>query len=399
MRKMMAEWNPYENAFERLIQKTDTELCESIHLRLTGREADPEYNWSRNQEPPERFYEWACERGGEGFRKRFGNALRSMIDGCLNNAADPDRVDSISRLLYLAELIKAQEVAELLRQRLRNKGKLNLEVADEFLKMSPAPWAPSLLHQALGALSVIESTMSESDGPPRTFWEALHEYKKVNEKRIYRFASDLRLIALRALGRLNWKKALLDDLKHAIEAFLPKENQNRSEKSLTSDLAALISFFIHESKRQEQEARQKTFCRSGPTLVEEPYPLVPAFKLHAANRSLMSILENALLMLSRSGKVFEGESVGPDEWRVEYIRETMEEICGHAIGCNSIRARVQIAREVANVKQSALIDREPGALPDLLFSLRETQESHCGRSSQIVGFQLDPRQTLTGASV
>jgi len=340
----MTDWNPYENAYKRLVEKLDdeTELRSSILMRLTGREADPEYNWSRNQEPPEKFYIWANKRGDDAFRVKFENAISGMIEDCFESE-DPDRVDTISRLLYLAELIEARPVAKLLRDRLIKKGKISRDKAQALREMAPAPWAQTLLHQALGTLSVIESTLPKKEQSPFGFWEPLHEKTGSGVYAEYVFPPDLRLIALRAMGRVSWEKALKDNLKHAIDAFDPGKNHSITE------LAGLINFFIHQSKQQTKRDNQYGIIKSSPTLVAEPYPLVPGFLTHANNSEVIGMLRKSLIIISRSRKVFEGEKVSDKEWHDDYIREILEEIRGNHVKYESIRVRVRLTREAKKI--------------------------------------------------
>jgi hypothetical protein len=382
----MTNWNPYEGALTRLVAMSDEELRRYILQRLTGRATVPDYDISRNQESPEDFLIWANSRSNDLFRARLAAAVIDLASIHLNEygahsdrALQAEQIDILSRLLRVGEVIGAPPIAEFLRARLVTQGKLDLGFAKSLLAMAPAPWSESLLHQALGALSIIESQMGESPGRTRiAFWEPLlHEECLRGEG----LPLDLRMIAFRALVRMGWKAAIENHLAYVVPHFEPREGASQSElDAAVTELANLLSFLALESRRQEASADR--IARS-PTLIEEPYPLVPGFRRYANHGQLLLVLSQSLSLLARSHRVFKGEPVSPIEWRDLYVDAILDEIGGFPSSLRSIRARVEIAKIDAETAS------RPADLPllPLLYRRRQVMDRYAKRGALVPSVQ------------
>ncbi len=324
----MKSWNPYKDAFKCIAGKHEDELKRYLFLRLTGREANPPYDWTRNQEAPEEFLVWAATAGDESFQELFAACLKDMLDehltDWLNGTQGEERI--VSRLLYIAEVTQATGAALVFQKALLHEGRPKVDVLSRMHKAESVPWGETLLHQALGALSILESRMPRGERRARDpFWRPILDGRFEDQLGL---AKNLRFIALRALGRMGWKVALEEDLHHVLGEFDPAMQTGRGRNVIIRELATLINFFVQESKRQEGA---RTF-NPKPTLIENPTPLSKGFQRFATRKELHAVLEEALKLLCESPKPFDNDVIRQQQWKSELLPKILTEISGLGVG-------------------------------------------------------------------
>ncbi len=341
----MTSWNPYGDVLERVSRKTPEELKEYVFLRLAGREADPKYDWSRNQETPEEFLIWANSAGDEGFRQRLADCLRDILDEQLGDwlAGNPGGDRVASRVLYTAEVVRATSVTPVLQEALIEKGRPRRSALRRLLAAAPVPWGETLLHQSLGALSILEREMPRGERRARkSFWRPI----LVGPLELS-LPKNLRTIALRSLGRMAWRATMEEGLAYVIDDIDNERKAGRSEVVLVRELAALINFFVQESVHQEAA---RTFGGES-TLIEDPTPLVEAFCRFATRTELLAILKKALVLVASQPKAFGDAPSRQKEWVDVYISAILGEIL--ALGIGNVARRVRMGR-IAKRKQTSL---------------------------------------------
>ena len=351
-------WNPYSQAFEHMKKLSEEELKEYVFLRLTGREAEPEYNWSRNQELPESFLIWSYNADDPSFKRLFRKCIAEMLEAHASKIIQSDDRNEnmlfeesiFSRLLHLSYTLEIPDALQLLKELLIDNGKLNRGNAYRLFRAQPIPWDDSLLHQSLAALSRLDAKAKHPTADYQ-FWKEIFEGRLEEE---WNLPKDLRLIGLQSYARLNWSGAIAEGMPWIISGvFIPSITKGYNHEKLTRKLALLLQFFIEESKIQE--ADQLGGHRKA-TLLENPQRLVEAFRNTAGNRKLLRLLRDALQLLSNSRKLFGNNSETQHEWSNDFIPAILSTIVQPG---GSVLERIKMRRlsEVDPLKRLALLRR------------------------------------------
>ncbi|MCD4742174.1 MAG: hypothetical protein K8R67_06825 [Desulfobacteraceae bacterium] len=302
----MSEWDPYIIAFENIKCISVEKLQEYIFLRLTGREADPPCNWSRNQEAPEGFLIWANSAGNPDFQGKLLAALKNMVEKHIQEfiarPALPGSANILSRLFYISEMIQATNIVKILKQEIIKDGQIRIDVAKKLGNANIIPWGETLLHQTLSLLSVLEMLIeSPNKFEVKSFWIPI---LKRDEDRIKKnLPLNTCKIALKALGTENWKETIEKYFHYYVQHFLKNEiDQGQSELAVERELADTIYFFLLESKRQQEIFFY--ISRLTPTLFNDPTPLGISFQFFATEEKIITVLRGALKYLCNSPRVF-----------------------------------------------------------------------------------------------
>ena len=314
----METWSPYKEALARLVRMSATDLSKYILLRLTGREADPEYDWSRNQEAPEDFLLWANSVGGPPFRDLLRNCIKELLTEHMADwlgSRGQEREDVIvSRLVYLGEVGRIEQAVTVLQDSLVERGKLRLDSAQRLQSAGPVPWGETLLHQSLGALSVLEGLSPDRAKARAEFWWPILEGRFEGEAGL---RPSLRSIAFHRLVQTSWVNAVEIGFYFAVQPIVSELNQGQGSKfMMTRRLAGLIGFLFEESLRQKTRL---------PPLVEDPTPLAQAFQRFATNETLIGMFEEALKMVATDSDAV-GSKFNSDEWLKYYVPATLDEV-------------------------------------------------------------------------
>jgi hypothetical protein len=314
----MTTWNPYPEALKWIEALPEEDLQKYIFFRLTGREADPPWDWSRGQEAPEDFLIWAFGDGSSELAKKLSGCLIDMLPGHFAAFMEgrPGEAPVISRLLYLAASIKAVAAAPALHKVLLNRGKICPETAQKLLESGPVPWGESLLHQALDTLGLLEAESEPQERRAKIpFWAPIAQGNMSG------FPKNTRLIALRALARLNWKTAVESYLHYYLDILIEDSQKGRRKHSLERKLANIINFFIQLSRPRQEE---RMFGLQ-PGLLEDPTPITRGFRGAAHKSGVIPLLEGSLNLLCNSALVFDGDHEMQHRWQEKYRQAIVDE--------------------------------------------------------------------------
>jgi len=344
----METWNPYKEALARLVKMNAADLSKYILLRLTGREADPEYDWSRNQEAPEDFLIWANGVGEPPFRDLLRNCIKELLTEHMADWLSRRGVERedvfVSRLVYLGEVSRVEQIVTILQDTLVERGKLRLENAQRLQAAGSVPWGETLLHQSLGALSSLEGLNPDRAKARAEFWWPILEGRFEGEPGL---RPSLRSIAFHRLVQTNWVNAVEIGLYFAVQPIVSELNQGQGSKfMMTRRLAGLISFLFEESLRQKTRL---------PPLVEDPTPLAQAFQRFATNETLISMLEEALRMLAMDSAAV-GSDFDRDEWLKYYVPAILDETRGNWVGSVPALVLLERTKEAIETKGPAVDD-------------------------------------------
>jgi hypothetical protein len=341
----MTAWNPYPAALKRIGPLPEEDLQKYIFLRLTGREADPPWDWSRNQEAPEDFLIWAFGDGSTQLAKKLSGCVVNMVPGHFAALMEgrPGEAPVLSRLLYLAASIKAVDAAAALQKVLLNRGKICLETAEKLLKSGPVPWGETLLHQAMETLSLLEA-----ESEPRERRAKIPFWEPIARGDVTGFPKNTRTIALRALARLNWKTALENYLHYYVDILFEEWQKGRRKHSLERELANMINFFIHLSRHREEER----MFGARPGLLEDPTPIARGFGGATDKSGVLPLLEGSLNLLCNSALVFEGDHEMQRRWQEKFKQAILDEVLWPVGGVLKRVAIDEAAREYGDKKKN-----------------------------------------------
>lgn len=330
----MESWSPYHRAFERLTAMSDSDIEEYVYRRLSGREADPPYESSRNQEGPEAFLVWAFGDGTTAPAAGLARGASSLLSRHfpLFVAGHKTEARLLSRLLYLAVRFHAWDAAKPIQNALVAKGVLNETNAELLRKARDVPHAGTLLHQALVALGYLSTGLRAGDAQAQVaFWAPIVRGEAAHE-------SGMRLIALKALALRNWKQAIERYLAHYIRELLDALDGGRPRHLVVQDLANVLSFFTYQSRLQTKPS----IAGPDPNLLEDPTPLSVAFGCFAREERAarpLALLEDALNLLRSDPRLFGDDSLWRQWNSGKYILFTVEEAC---TPCPDVRRRLAV---------------------------------------------------------
>lgn len=320
---MSTDWNPYKQALNRLQQKNKAQLVEYMALRLSGREADPPYNWPRNEEAPEDFLVWAYNSGGAAWRMRFDGCLSELLQQHFAQFGQifPGGEQVVSGLLHVAAAVKSPGGRSALQDALIDKrGLLKMELASKLASVQDVPWSQTLLHQALAVLSVLEKELPRWERQAReSFWEPLMTRLPPCDE----LPVSLQAVAIRALARLDWRHIRVY-LKHFMTGLCKSElERGRPEQGVAQELAGVLNFLVQESKLQEAA---EDADRRVKHLLEDTTPISLAFHSLAADAQVIRVLQMALRLIGDSEKTFAGDLACQKRWKQDYEEATITSI-------------------------------------------------------------------------